>query len=206
MAAQAETNAVWFADWYLENLNALYSAPLDYRLWQMLDRKSPIASRLYEFLLFNFHTGTPLVRINYPNLAQLLPIRPEHYLSDAKRQMESAFNLLSSAGIIASAEWLDSKSGSPQLVFHRGYKLALPLPQCQPPPAHPMDESQSVVTVTEMRNPQTPEQGIVREFYKLWSGDTFTKPSSKELTVARDLLERYGASACIHCFLSPSSA
>src|SRR2546430_2647076 len=45
-----DANAVWLADWYLGNLNALFSAPLDYGLWQRLDGRSPIASRLYEYL------------------------------------------------------------------------------------------------------------------------------------------------------------
>src|SRR5207244_13181234 len=38
----ADLNAVWFADWYLANLNALHAAPLDYDLWQALDQRSPI--------------------------------------------------------------------------------------------------------------------------------------------------------------------
>ena len=49
----ADANYVWLADWYLQNLNAMFTAPLDYELWRFLDRRSPIASRLYEFLLLN---------------------------------------------------------------------------------------------------------------------------------------------------------
>src|SRR4051794_11495300 len=61
----ADTNYLWLSDWYLQNLNALFTAPLDYALWRHLDERSPIASRLYEFLLLNFYSGTPVLRINY---------------------------------------------------------------------------------------------------------------------------------------------
>lgn len=49
----SETNAVWLSTWYLRNLNSLYSGPLHYPTWLRLDQQSSIASRLYEFLLFN---------------------------------------------------------------------------------------------------------------------------------------------------------
>src|SRR5947208_3906553 len=38
----ADINAVWFSQWYLANLNALYSAPIDHALWRSLNTKSPI--------------------------------------------------------------------------------------------------------------------------------------------------------------------
>src|SRR5262249_23174691 len=40
----AETNHLWLSDWYLRNLNALFTAPLDYELWRRLDERSSIAS------------------------------------------------------------------------------------------------------------------------------------------------------------------
>src|SRR4051812_47200557 len=36
----ADTNQLWLADWYLANLNALFTAPLDYDLWRQLDQRS----------------------------------------------------------------------------------------------------------------------------------------------------------------------
>ena len=77
----ADTNHLWLAEWYLANLNALFTAPLDYDLWRRLDEKSSIASRLYEFLLLNFYGGLPVLRIGYEKLAQFLPVRPERYES-----------------------------------------------------------------------------------------------------------------------------
>ena len=47
-------NYLWISDWYLHNLNTMFTAPLDYALWRRLDERSTIASRLYEFLLLNF--------------------------------------------------------------------------------------------------------------------------------------------------------
>jgi hypothetical protein len=73
----ADTNYVWLASWYLDNLNAMFTAPLDYELWRWLDKQSPIASRLYEFLIVNFYSGTPKLCINYGKLAQYLPVKPE---------------------------------------------------------------------------------------------------------------------------------
>jgi hypothetical protein len=96
-----DANAVWLADWYLANLNALFCAPVDYALWQALDQRSPIASRLYEFLLLNFHGPAPVLQIGYAYLATLLPVHAERFPSDARRQMEPALNLLAGAGLPA---------------------------------------------------------------------------------------------------------
>lgn len=75
---------------YLQNLNALFTAPLDYHLWRLLDAQSPIASQLYEFLFLNFYSGRLVMRINYETLAQFLPVRFKQYFSDAKQQMSHA--------------------------------------------------------------------------------------------------------------------
>src|SRR6201999_2865676 len=69
-----DQNAVWFAAWYLDNLNGLFPAPLDYPLWPSLAQASPIPSRLYEFLFLNFHTGLPALTFNYASLARMLPV------------------------------------------------------------------------------------------------------------------------------------
>ncbi len=73
-------------------------------MWQSLDQRSPIASRLYEFLFLNFHSNSPLLRINYRNLAQLLPVKAETYLADARKQLEPALQLLQTAEILGSAK------------------------------------------------------------------------------------------------------
>src|SRR5207244_3871640 len=114
----------WLADWYLDNLNALFTAPLDYGLWRSLDGRSPIASRLYEFLLLNFYSGAPVLRINYETLAQFLPVRPERYPSDARRQLEPALQLLTGSEIVAAVHWAEAKASLGQLHLYRGRRLA----------------------------------------------------------------------------------
>ena len=83
----ADQNSVTLADWYLANLNSLYAAPLDYAVWNRLNDGSPLASRLYEFLLFNFSAGIDTFTINYAKLCQFLPAKVEPYASQAKEQL-----------------------------------------------------------------------------------------------------------------------
>src|SRR5207237_9335544 len=90
----ADINAVWLSRWYLDNLNALYSGPLDYDLWRSLNDKTLIASRLYEFLSFKFCSGHDVLRFNYPTLVKFIPARTERYLSDARKQLDPAFECL----------------------------------------------------------------------------------------------------------------
>lgn len=189
----ADTNYLWFSDWYLSNLNAFFTAPLDYDLWRQLDDRSPIASRLYEFLLINFHSGVPLLRINYDNLAQFLPVRPEKYLSDARRQFEAAFQVLTECKVVDSAEWSTAKNGDPQLIFRRGALLVPPRDRGQLPFEF-MEEEEFAdsVKVAELRNQRPPEWGLVVDFYKLWAGREDHRPTKKELAQARELVERHG--------------
>lgn len=189
----ADTNYLWFSEWYLSNLNAMFTAPLDYELWRYLDEHSTIASRLYEFLLLNFYSGVPVLRINYETLAQFLPVRPERYLSDAKKQMGNALQLLTDTRIITAATWNSGKNALAQLHFGRGARLAngarteaamLPM----------MDgEIGDGIRVRELRNIKTPEWQIVSEFYKLWTGEGQRKPTPSELEQARALIDAHGS-------------
>lgn len=190
----ADRNYLWFADWYLQNLNALFTAPLDYGLWRHLNKRSPIASRLYEFLLLNFYGGAPLLRINYPNLAQFLPVRPERFLSLAKVQMDPALTLLRSLGIIAEAKWGSSKGGVIQLIFHPGQRLTAAADARQP--LLPLLDLEGSLTddlaVKELRNLQLPEADLVIAFYRLWTGQEQIRPTKKELAQAAELLTAHG--------------
>ncbi|MFO0967870.1 MAG: hypothetical protein U0793_20090 [Gemmataceae bacterium] len=194
----ADRNAVWLADWYLDNLNAFYSAPLDYGSWRSLEARSPTASRLYEFLLLNFYSGTPLFRINYVNLSRLLPVRTERYLSDAREQLQPALLLIQQAGVVRDFQWLESRDGDIQLNFTKGPLLRTANDHASE--ASTAEDSLGSVQVREIRNDTSDEWRLVRQFYQLWSGNTFSKPSPKELSVARDLLERYGATK-LHALL-----
>lgn len=188
----ADTNAVWFADWYLDNLNAMYSAPIDYDLWKSLEARGPTASRLYEILLLNLYSGAPVFRINYPNLAKLLPVRTERYLSDARKQLGPAILLLEKANVIAGARWDENSEGTIQLHFARGPVLRSGRKTSTQSTPVLAEDSMGTVQVRELRNARPVENQLVRQFYQLWSGDTFTKPSPKELVLARELIEQHG--------------
>jgi hypothetical protein len=188
----ADTNHLWFSDWYLSNLNAMFTAPLDYTLWRHLDEHSTIASRLYEFLLLNFYSGVPVLRINYDTLVQFLPIRPERYLSDAKRQMGTALQLLTDTKVIDSVAWTDGKNTLAQLHLRRGARLA---------PANKRDDAAlpwatgeigDGIQVRELRNLKTPAWQLVTDFYKLWSSESQRRPTQGELDQARLLIDEHG--------------
>jgi hypothetical protein len=189
----AEENYLWFSGWYLDNLNTMFTAPLDYELWRWLDRQSPIASRLYEFLLVNFYSGTPLLRINYDKLAQFLPVKLERYRSDARRQLDPAFKLLELADVIEEASWADSKSGLAMLKIGRGKKLSAPRIQAPIPLHLAEDDYTGSIDVRELRNRKPPEWSMVADFYRQWSGDEMHRPTKKELEQARLMIEQHGA-------------
>lgn len=188
----AEANYLWLSPWYLDNLNAMFTAPLDYELWRWLDHQSAIASRLYEFLLVNFYCGTPLLRINYEKLAQFLPVKLERYRSSARRQLDPAFKLLELADVIEGAAWSDSKSGLALLHIHRGENLAAARMQAPLPLHLTEDEYTGGIEVKELRTPKTAESALVAEFYRLWTGDEKPRPTKKELEQAEQILARYG--------------
>jgi hypothetical protein len=190
---RSEANFLWLSDWYLQNLNALFTAPLDYGLWRSLDEHSSIASRLYEFLLLNFYSAVPSLRINYETLAQFLPVKPERYLSDAKKQMEPAFELLVNAGVITSAEWRPGKNALALLVLHRG--RLLPLMTSRNRSAMPFAATQAgdEIRMKELRNLRPAGWHIVTQFYKLWAGADDYRPTAKELEQASDIIEKYGS-------------
>lgn len=206
----ADTNFLWLSDWYLSNLNALFTAPLDYDLWRGLEDRSAIASRLYEFLLLNFYSGAPTLRINYANLVQFLPVKPEAHPSQAKQQLGPALGLLTESGVIEGVHWTQSKDGLPQLVFQRGRRLAPSLtPSASstsgslasraterdlPALAFVDDDEASHVEVEEQRTIKPPEWTAVVEFYKAWSGKDHARPTRKELENARALIDQYGPS------------
>jgi hypothetical protein len=142
----------------------MFTAPLDYELWRFLDKRSPIASRLYEWLLLAFYSGTPQLRINYETLAQFLPVRPEPYLSLAKKQLGPALQLLASMDAVNAATFVPSKSGIAALLIERGKKLTSPLNR--PPLALESAQDQLIddIQVRELRHTKPAEHQLVTQF------------------------------------------
>ena len=191
----ADANYLWLASWYLDNLNAMFTAPLDYELWRWLDKQSPIASRLYEFLIVNFYSGAPKLCINYGKLAQYLPVKPERYLSQAKQQFAAAFRLLDFTDVIESAKWSDSKSDLAQVNIYPGGRLAAPgvapaRPSRRRSPKRSLRGPSRGQRTSETIKP--PEWSLVADFYQLLTGSLLSQPTKKELGQAKALIAELG--------------
>ena len=199
----ADQNFVTLSDWYLANLNSLYAAPIDYALWNRLNDRSPLASRLYEFLLFNFSAAIDTFTINYAKLCQFLPAKVEPYASQAKEQLAPAFRLLLEEGIVGAVNWTTGKRDDLQLNVTRGIHLNEPhapstpnvdVQQASKTPSRTAiqpDLFDSVIT-SESKNALSPAERLVQQFHAAWSGGPATPSSLGELTAAKECLDHYG--------------
>lgn len=113
-------SALWLSEWYVSNLNTGLMISLDYDIWRRLNKKSPIASRLYELLLVNSHNFEKELAVSYGRLVEILPIRRERYFSDAKKQLKLAFAALLEAGLIGTVEWREDKASIAHLTVPYG--------------------------------------------------------------------------------------
>lgn len=210
-----DQNYVTLADWYLANLNSLYAAPIDYALWNRLNDRSPLASRLYEFLLFNFSAKIDTFTINYAKLCQFLPAKVEPYASQAKEQLAPAFRLLLEEGIIGLVNWTTGQHAALQLHVSRGNRLTEPSASSKSPavfksPAtaqpsitiHARDTAQpdlfDSVTTHESTSVRSPAERLVQQFHATWSGGLATPSSPGELTAAKECLNLYGFDLASH--------
>jgi hypothetical protein len=189
---KADQNLLWLSEWYRQNLDAFFTAPLDYALWKHLDAKSTIASRLYEFLLVNLFGPAPVLRINYETLVRFLPVQAEKYRSQAERQLRDAFQMLQAAQVLKGAEWVASKSGLAALLLSRGERLTHAAKKVPSLAFFNPEEQAENVEVKELRNVRPPEWQLLDLFYRDWTGEPPPAPSDKELTQARELLKRHG--------------
>ena len=119
----ASTNHLWLSEWYLGNLNSQHCGPLDYQRWLFLNNESRIASRLYEYLTYNFSVGMPRFRIRYQRLAQFLPVTVYDSLSRARQQLEPALKLLQRQCVIETFRFERGNAGVLLLVFEPGTVL-----------------------------------------------------------------------------------
>ena len=166
--------------------------PLDYALWKNLEQKSAIASRLYEFLLLNFH-GTDELRINYETLVKYLPLKSEVYLSQAKQQLRGALDLLAENGLVRLVGWESSQSGLALLHLGKGERFAR-LPTANDVVASTTFELGEAVEVKELRGQHPPEWHLVSDFYREWTKQSFC-PSVDEGTRPRSPTPHHRARA-----------
>lgn len=196
----ADQNYVTLADWYIANLNSLYAAPIDYELWNRLNDRSPLASRLYEFLLFNF-SATETFTINYSKLCQFLPAKVELYASQAKEQLGPAFRLLIEEGIVGCIEWTMGRYDELQLIVTRGRSQTTTAASAATTSTTRSEEQQrsllptdvfESVTTSESTSELSPAERLVQEFHSAWSGDGTRTCSPGELVAAKECLAIYG--------------
>lgn len=191
-----DANRVWFAPWYLESLNKLHAAPLDYALWKRLEKVGPLASRLYEYLVPSFYKRESL-EFAYDRLASAMPVVAEARRSHAIRQFEAALGALKAERVLADYSWDAMKgTGRPKLVLARGALLdpraeeaapaagagAVAPPGATPAPA-PADLAEGA-------------RRLAAEFYGLM-GRAAVRPLRSDLAVARDLIARHGPAASL---------
>lgn len=186
----SDQNFVSLADWYLANLNSLYAAPIDYTVWNQLNDRSPLASRLYEFLLFNFSTGVDKFAINYEKLCQFLPAKVEQYASQAKEQLNPAFQLLNEVGMIGGLSWTLGRNSELQIQVRRGRGLSGTEATKSAVILQP-DLFETVVT-TEGKNELSPAERLVRQFHAAWTGKSDVEITGGELDAAKSCLETHG--------------
>jgi hypothetical protein len=183
----SNTNAVWLSNWYLRNLNSLYSGPLHYPTWLALDQQSSIASRLYEFLLFNSR-ATKMVCINYATLASFLPIKTERYRSAAERQLSEPFRLLHDRDVIADVKWTTGTKGQIQLLIRLGSRLIGGATKTEKR-SNEWPEFADAVEIREIRNDDSVAGILVRQFHEQWSGNLNYRPTKSELAWAKELID-----------------
>ena len=185
----ADRNAVWLSEWYLANLNNLYTGPLNRTLWLTLDDK-PLASRMYEVFMFKFSRDIPYLQINYETLTAILPATAYRKLSLAKKQLDPAFQLLGQHGVIRRVEWGSAKDGRLQLKVFPGAALKeTSVATVATTPFDVLDFDDT--TVIETRNSQSPAEKLVCRYHALRFKRPRHTPYRAETSYAQELLRTY---------------
>lgn len=189
-----DANRLWLAPWYLESLNALHSAPVDYELWKRLEKVGPLASRLYEYLLPSFYKRDTL-ELAYDRLATAMPVVAESRRSHAIRQFSSPIAALQSEGVIANAGWDAMKAtGRPKLILARGSLLNPPTPVDTAPVAL-ADTGETPPNGSDLQDDPDAPARLATEFYRLLGKDL--RPLRSDLAVARGLIARFGLAEAV---------
>ena len=181
-----DRNEVTFADWYFNNLKARYIQPLDFDLWLRLNAKTPIASRLYEYLVFVFGKNN-FRRISYRKLAASIPLTEVTSLSRKKTQLEPALKALKDEQVLKRSTWTTGKYGDTIIQFERGESLKANTSSLAT--ENPDDEV--TVSTAESHNAVSPTDRIIIEYYKKRFGSDHLV-TEKERKFIRPLIDRYG--------------
>ncbi len=181
----SDKNALWFSKWYLTNLNALYTAPIDHDLWRYLHKARPIASRLYEILIYGNTANNPALKMRYTVLADRLPVKKHTCPAKVRQQLEEPLKLLKEAGVLSEYTLEPRKDCVSFITLIRGPALS-PNSQTDKVPGGPV------------------EQGLSqeRQLIDLWYSKRFPgrpvptfPPSDSELQLAATIIKDHGGEA-----------
>jgi hypothetical protein len=105
----ADNNYLYLNSWYLDNINANYTKPIDWNYYRSLE--TPIAQRLYELLSVKFFglimRKGKFIAYKYSTICDLLPTNRQKYLSFAKRSLEQAHKKLEETAFLEHWDWAE---------------------------------------------------------------------------------------------------
>jgi len=103
----ADTNYLYLNSWYLDNINAHYVKPIDWKYYKSLE--TSVAQRLYELLSVKFYglltKKGKCIAYKYSTLCDLLPLSRQKYPSDVKKVLGPAHTKLKKTGFLADWDW-----------------------------------------------------------------------------------------------------
>ena len=169
------------------NLKARYIQPLDFDIWLELNRKTPVASRLYEYLIFVFGRSN-FREISYEKLAASIPLTKLKEKSRMKQQLDPALKALTNRGLLKQTKWTTGKYGNPVIEFQRGdlmNRIKSPIAICE------SDSNDIAVQTNETYNEASPTDRFICDYYQKRFGTEHTV-TSKEQNFVRPLIDRHG--------------
>lgn len=120
----AEKTYLYLNSWLLDNLNAHYVRPLDYRFYKNLEGQ--ISKRLYELLGVKFYgllkKDKPFLRYKYDNLCNLLPIEKQTYPSKARQIFAPAHVELQDKNFLRKVNWKGKAIDDSYITYYPGSK------------------------------------------------------------------------------------
>lgn len=107
----SDANCLFLSSWYLENINARYVRPLDYRYLQSLSTE--LTRRFYELFGTKFYyilqNNISFIRYKYSTLCQLLPVSPQKHYSKALERLNPSHQKLIESSFFEKVVWPKEK-------------------------------------------------------------------------------------------------
>jgi len=116
--AGADCIYLMLGSWYLQNINANYVVPLDWRYYNQLT--GSITTRMYEYLSINFYAalqrGQKYHEARYARLCDYFPLTRQYPGWKARKQLKHAHTSLKQTEYFAKVEWLDTTEADDWLI------------------------------------------------------------------------------------------